>query len=281
MKYKFKRKYGLNVNDQQPEEKFEYASSSGLHHIEINLSQEQLSIETYDADRISNLHDLSKAHNIKLSFHIPYYMNISEILLPLRKTNINYLLKCIQVASELKATHVTLHVGKFYWFPVEPWMRKKALIRFIKSLKKVLKVCEDKNVIVALENVVPIPNGSEYYLLGDNVEDFKFIFSSIDSKCLKFCLDTGHANMGEGVLEYINNFHDKLCSIHYHDNNGFNDDHLPIGEGKVQWEDLAEELINIKYQGPIISECRNIEAHESAHIFEKYFENKLSEQNLT
>lgn len=277
MKYKFKRKYGFNVYNQHLEDQFEYASSSGLHHIEINLSQKKLSIETFNANRISKLKELSKSHNVKLSFHIPYFINISEVLLPLRKTDISYLINCIQVASELKATHVTLHVGKFYWFPVEPWMRKKALKRFVKSLRKVLKVCEDNNVIVALENVVPIPNGSEYYLLGDSVEDFKYIFSSIDSKCLKFCLDTGHANMGEGVLEYVNNFHDKLNCIHYHDNNGFNDEHLPIGEGKVPWEDLAEELSIINYQGPIISECRNIEAHESARLFENYFNNNSTD----
>lgn len=280
MKYKFKRIYGFNVSNQQPEDQFECASSNGLHHIEINLSNEQLTIKTFNSDRINKLRDLSKSHNIKLSFHIPYYINISEILLPIRKSNITYLFKCIQIASELKATHVTLHVGSFYWFPVELWMRKKALKRFVISLRKVLEVCEDKNVIVALENVVPIPNGSEYYLLGDNVGDFKYIFSRIDSKYLKFCLDTGHANMGEGVLEYINNFHDKLCCIHYHDNNGLNDEHLPIGKGKVPWEDLAEGLINIKYQGPIISESRNINAHESARIFESIFENYLTEQNL-
>ena len=34
---------------------------------------------------------------------------------------------------------------------------------------------------------------------------------------------------------------------------------------------LAEKLVNYNYQGPIISECRNIEAHESARLFENYF----------
>lgn len=270
------RKYGFNVYDKQPEDQFEYASSHGLHHIEINLSKKFLSIETFNSDRIHKLRALSELHNIELSFHIPFHINISEILLPLRKIEINHLLKCIQVASELKTTHVTLHVGKFFWFPVEQRMRKKALKRFVKSMRNLLKVCEDKNVVIAIENLVPIPNGSEYYLLGDNIEEFKFIFSQLDSEYLKFCLDTGHANISEGVLEYVNNFHDKLSCIHYHDNNGFNDEHLPIGKGDIPWEDLAERLINIKYKGPIISECRNIEAHEAATLFENYFNKNLT-----
>lgn len=277
VKYNFKRKYGFNVYNQQPEDLFEYAVLFGLHHIEINLSQENLSIETFTVERISKLQNLSKSHDIQLSFHIPYYINISEILAPLRKANIKYLLKCIQIASELNATHITLHVGSFYWFPVEQWERKKALERFRVNLEKVLKVCEDKNVIIALENLTPIPRGSEYYLLGDNIEDFKYIFSRIDSEYLKFCLDTGHANMREGVIEYLVNFQHKLSCIHYHDNNGLNDEHLPVGEGKVPWGELAAELININYQGPVISECRNIEAYDSALLFEYYFNGDLSD----
>lgn len=276
---KHARKYGFNIYDRQPEDQFEYASSHGLHHIEINLSKKFIPIKTFNADRIDKLRTLSELYNINLSFHIPFYINISEILLPLRKIDISHLLKCIQVASEIKVTHVTLHVGKFFWFPVEAWMRKKALKRFVKSMREVLKLCEDKNVIISIENVVPVPNGSEFYLLGDNVKDFNFIFSNLDSKYLKFCLDTGHANMAEGVLEYINNFHDKLSCIHYHDNNGFDDEHLPIGEGKVPWKDLAKELTNIKFQGPIISECRNIEAYNAATIFENYFNNNLVATN--
>ncbi len=276
MEYSFERKYGFNVFNRQPEGLFEYASANGLHHIEINLSKEFLSIKAFNEDRIKKLRNLSELHNVQLSFHIPYYINISEILIHLRRYNVNYLLKCIKVAGALKAAHITLHVGSFFWFPVEQWKRKKALIRFKKSLGKVLKMCQNMNVILALENVVPIPTGSEYYLLGDNIEDFKSIFSSFDSQYLKFCLDTGHANMGEGVIEYINNFQDKLCSIHYHDNNGQNDEHLPVGKGKVPWNDLAEELLNINYKGPIISECRNISAYESALLFESYFDNSIT-----
>ena len=271
MEYKFNRKYGFNVYNLQPEDLFEYASSHGLSHIEINFSQEHLAVETFASNRIDKLRSLSETHKVKISFHIPYYINISDILPHVRISNIKYLTKCLQVACKLKATHITLHIGNFFWFPVEQWKRKNALKRFIKNLRTVLKVCEERDVVFALENVVPIPRGSEYYLLGDNIEDFNFIFANVESEYLKFCLDTGHANMSEGALEYVKRFSDKLCCIHYHDNNGFNDDHLPVGQGNILWTELAAELKRIKYDGPIISECRNIKAHESASLLDKYF----------
>lgn len=267
----YDRKYGFNVSNLQPEGLIENASSRGIAHIEINLSREKLGLKMFDANKIEFLKKVSNEQNVSLSLHVPHYINISEILPPLRNSNMRYLYQCIEVAANLNITHITLHLGSFYWFPVEKWMRKRALNRFINNIKEVLSVCEEKKLTIALENVVPIPNGSEFLLLGDNISDFKYVFAKIKSPWLKFCLDTGHANMGEGVIKYMHSFGDKLSCIHYHDNNGSNDEHLPVGEGRVPWDKLAFELQKISFKGPIISECRNIEVDKSLLLFESYF----------
>jgi hypothetical protein len=46
-------------------------------------------------------------------------------------------------------------------------MRKKALNRFVKCMDEIVEQCEVNNVTFALENVIPIPQGSDYYFLGD------------------------------------------------------------------------------------------------------------------
>lgn len=265
------RKYGLNVYKRPPEDFFEYAFQNNLDHIEINLTENHSSLKSFNSDRIKKLKLLSSEYNVKLSIHIPFKINISDIIRVIRNGNLTYLKECIYFANKIDATHITAHIGNFYWFPAEKLMRKKALDRFIKYLKEIIELGENENVIIALENVVPIPHGSDFYLLGDNIQDFNYIFNSVESRYLKFCLDTGHANIGEGVLPYIHNFHKRLVSIHYHDNTGINDDHLPIGKGSVPWDSLAAELIKIKYSGPIISECRNIKPHEAAKIFDTHF----------
>jgi len=274
MRNSFNQKYGFNVLDKQPEDLFEYAASHGLKHLEIHLTKDHLTIDTFTGSRINSLKALSQSHNIQLSFHIPYYINISEILIYLRRSNMNYLKKCVRIAGDLQARHVTLHPGSFYWFPVERWARQKALKRFVKNLRKILKVCEDMNVIMAVENSVPIPQGSDYYLLGDSVDDFDFIFSNLQSDYLRFCLDTGHANMSDGPIKYLNHFKEKLTSIHFHDNHGSNDEHLAVGRGKVVWKEFAAELKKTNFEGPIISECRNVEPHEAASLFDSFYNTK-------
>lgn len=271
MKLISSRKYGFNVFNHPPEEFFEYASQYNLNHIEINLTQSHSSIESFSLERIENLRRLSERHDVSLSIHLPFKVNISDIIKVIRNDNLIYLKKCINFAQKIDATHITIHIGNFYWFPVETFMRKKALDRFIKNLKEVLELSNQQNVTLALENVVPLPHGSDYFLLGDNISDFDYIFGTVQCENLKFCLDTGHANIGEGVLEYLKNFSQYLISVHYHDNFGKNDDHLPIGEGNIAWADVAKELNKLNYCGPLISECRNTEAHKTAELFESFF----------
>jgi len=271
MKLISNRKYGFNVYNEHPEDLVEYAYVNGLKHIEVHLSKDKFTLEMLTKERIDALSILLEKHKISISLHIPHYINISDIITPIRNKDINYLLKCINVASQLNATHITLHAGKYFWFPVNNLMRNNALKRFVNSIKKILPICETKGLIIALENVVPIPSGTEFYLLGDSIEDFKFIFSEINSNYLKFCLDTGHANMAEGVLDYLNQLDNKLCCIHYHDNNGLNDEHQSVGKGNISWNHFAKELESRNFTGELISECRNITPLEAALQFDKYF----------
>ena len=277
----FTHRFGFNVFNQPPEKLFAYASENNLKHIEINLTQEHSSLESFDSQRIATIVKQAEAHDVELSLHLPYSINISDIIVLIRRANFAYLQKCVQLAAQICATHITAHIGNYYWFPANDWMKQKALDRFIKYLRRIIPQCEQHNVRIALENVVPIPRGSEFYLLGDCIGDFSFIFSKIDSDCLRFCLDTGHANMAEGVIEYIRTLHDRLVSIHYHDNKRNNDEHLPIGNGTIPWPDVAQELHTIGYDGPFISECRNIQPHEAAMKMQSYFNNiqKLVEES--
>ena len=245
---------------------------NNLKHIEINLTQDHSSLESFDCERTAAVAKMAEEHDVTLSLHLPYSINISDIITLIRRANVAYLKDCVELAGKIHATHITAHIGNYYWFPADDWMKRKALDRFIKQLNRIIAECERHTVNIALENVVPIPRGSEFYLLGDCVQDFRYIFSEIDSDCLKFCLDTGHANMAEGVVEYIQNFAEKLVCIHYHDNNKNNDEHLPVGNGSISWPDVVRELHRIEYNGPLISECRNIQPHETAQIMQSYFD---------
>jgi sugar phosphate isomerase/epimerase len=267
-----KYKFGFNVFNKPPEDFFEYAVETGLKHIEINLTKEHSCLTSFDSERINRLYEKAKENRIGLSLHLPYSLNIADNISMISKSNTVYMEKCVEFAVLINATHITTHIGNYYWFPVNSWKKRKALNRFIKRIEKILAACEKTNIIIALENVVPIPHGSEFYLLGDSIEDFHYIFEKLDSDNLRFCLDTGHANMAEGIVEYIENFKDKLVCIHYHDNKEDNDEHLVVGEGTIPWTEVAQKLKEINFNGPFISECRGIKPHEAAQKLQSFFD---------
>ena len=221
------------------------------------------------------LTEFTSVNGIDLSLHLPGHINVAEIIPMLRRSHVRYLQSSIELAAALHTSHITVHIGTFYWFPVRQRMRRKALDRFLRSMDKtIIPYLEQSNVCLALENVVPIPYGSEYLYLGDNLDDFDYLFKRLPATHFKFCLDTGHANLAEGVLPYIHRMGHRMITVHYHDNKGTNDDHLPVGDGTIDWQSIADELSRIEYSGPIISECRLIRPHESADRFRAFFQTR-------
>ena len=266
-------KFGFNVFNYPPEDFLDYSHKNNLGHIEINTSQSHSSIESFDEKRIAKLNKKTNEFNIQLSLHLPNKINIGDNISHFRKSSVTYLCNAIDLASKINANYINCHLGFFFWFPVEKWRRNKSLNRFLENLKMISDKCNECNVVLALENVTPLPHGSDHLLLGDNINDFEFIFSNVDSPSIKFCLDTGHANVAEGVGKYLDNFSDKLHSVHYHDNLGNDDSHLVIDQGNIDWKQFSKKIKDAKFYGPFVSECKNQKPHESASLLTSYLSN--------
>jgi len=265
-------KLGYIVYKRPVEDCFEYAAKHGMSHLEIDLTKDHDFIRAFTFRRISLINKLAERHGITLSFHVSYTINLADRFPIIRILNVRYVKKCIALAHSLRMTHVTLHIGSFFGFPVWPGMRLQALRRLVLSLRKILQYCEKYNIKLALENVTPLPAGTELVMLGDNIKDFDYLFYKLNSDNLRFCLDMGHANTSEGVLAYINKFSDKIINVHYHDNMGRTDEHLSIGEGTLPWDRGVEALKKINFRGPYISECFKSTPHESTRQFMELFE---------
>ncbi|MFC1671335.1 sugar phosphate isomerase/epimerase family protein [Spirochaetota bacterium] len=242
-----------------------------MDHLEIDLSKDHSFIKTFNAERCKNLLKLAKLYDVSLSLHTPYTVNPAELMKFLRKSSVSYLLKCVKVANLINATHITTHIGYYKGMPFWQGMRGKALKRLVHTLRIVLESCEKYNVKLALENAVHLQDGAEIFYLGDSIRDFEYIFEEIDSPYLKLCLDTGHANTNNEVMEFIKTFGDKIINIHYHDNNGLNDEHLCIGEGTVPWDQFARALQEIDFHGPFISECFKVQPHRATEFLARIF----------
>lgn len=74
---------------------------------------------------------------------------------------------------------------------------------------------------------------------------------------LGLVLDVGHANLGtEGnaAPKMIERWADRLAHVHVSDNQGRDDQHLPIGAGLVDWRTVVRSLRQSGYEGTITLE---------------------------
>jgi sugar phosphate isomerase/epimerase len=82
--------------------------------------------------------------------------------------------------------------------------------------------------------------------------------------------DFGHANTIGKVndfLPYVN----RANHIHIHDNHGMSDEHLALGEGTINWDNVGK-TIAANYSGIVVIEGRSAEeAKTSLAVFRRCF----------
>jgi sugar phosphate isomerase/epimerase len=120
----------------------------------------------------------------------------------------------------------------------------------LQRVKKIIEVCEELDVNLALENVREIVH-------------INYIFENLKSRKLRMCLDFGHLNcFTKNTFEIdFEKYRDLIICTHIHDNDGSNDQHRLPFYGNVDYQYIAKELKKIGYQGPLTSEARIKEKH--------------------
>ena len=73
-----------------------------------------------------------------------------------------------------------------------------------------------------------------------------------------FCLDTGHiALLGRDMYRTIRTLGRRIRTLHLHDNNGIDDEHLFPWDGVVDWEAVCRGLREVGYAGTLSFETFN------------------------
>ena len=86
-----------------------------------------------------------------------------------------------------------------------------------------------------------------------SIDDIRAILSA-DAR-LGFHLDVGHANVGGDRLDgLLKAFGDRLCHVHMSDNRGREDDHMPLGAGRIDWPRAIRLIKGSGYDGTITLE---------------------------
>jgi sugar phosphate isomerase/epimerase len=89
------------------------------------------------------------------------------------------------------------------------------------------------------------------------------LFSAIDSPLMGYCLDAGHGQLFSGVEmgEWVEVLGHWLLEMHLHDNHGKADEHLPVGQGKIDFAGIFARLKS-NHLNPVYT----VEPHRQEHL---------------
>jgi sugar phosphate isomerase/epimerase len=139
--------------------------------------------------------------------------------------------EALQAAARLGARLIIFHPGYDAWRygqQQQQWFEQN--LRFWPPL---LELAARSGCAMTLENIFEPEPGLLSKLL-----------HSLSSPWLGHCFDVGHWHLFADVSmgEWLTTFGEQLRHLHLHDNFGRKDDHLPMGEGSIDFRPLLDHL---------------------------------------
>lgn len=128
----------------------------------------------------------------------------------------------------------------------------------VRWFREILPAAARLGITVELENMFDyyhVQHSGDPAYVYTTAANLLRLADALGSQNVGFCLDTGHANIsGQSVPDIIRAYGARLGCLHLNDNYGrsnglYEDLHLPIGEGTLDWPPIFAALREIGYCG--------------------------------
>jgi sugar phosphate isomerase/epimerase len=139
----------------------------------------------------------------------------------------------------------TFHPG--FWSPLGLLAKEKVYEATRASLESIDRAATDMTVRPAMENMPDLP-----FAMCKRPDELLYLLDGLD---IGLCFDVGHAHVS-GNLQRFLDYQGTYTNVHVHDNMGTRDDHLPVGDGEIDFRRVLEGLDG--YDGKMVIESRSL-----------------------
>lgn len=183
------------------------------------------------------------------SFHAPFDPQIDITALEEDRRNHarDEILEAAEAAAALEVRHFVIHPGPEEERSRAGDQRIRRLENAAGVLDQVATRCRRLGIGFVIENMLP-------HLMFGNTSDMLWIMGAIEEIDVGTCLDTGHAHLTGDIYRVMYKLSGHLQMIHLNDNRGDGDDHLPPGQGRIDWNRLLSKLAETGFKGGMILE---------------------------
>lgn len=192
------------------------------------------------------------------SLHAPFGhdINITSPDAGQRGLSLERLIRAADALQILGGAHYVVHPGgeDQRWI----WEREARLALSVEGLARLWGECRRRGLVLVIETPLP-------HLLGGQPEDFSWILERLPVEGTGVCLDTSHTSLGGFLFETIERFGPRLVHVQASDNHGVTDDHLPPGQGAIEWRHVLSSLERLQYRGTLMLEVAG-DGDLAAHV---------------
>ena len=213
-------------------------------------------------EELSSLSSALQDAGLKTTIHAPFLdLNPGAIDPSIRAASSHRIEQVMEAAALLHPRVIVVHPGYddlHYGDNRLVWLKNS-----IDFWKKFVDKAREIGTILAVENIFE-----------KEPSTIKVLLDAIDDPCFRQCFDVGHWNMfGTVSLDvWFEELGGYIVESHIHDNHGQSDEHLPVGEGAIDFKQFF----------PLLSKFApnavwTIEAHSTEHLqralknIQKYF----------
>lgn len=191
---------------------------------EIHLTGEALDHIVWEelAAQAKALH----AANLSTTIHAPFMdLNPGALDRSIREATRRRFQQTFQAAEQLRPRVIVFHPGYddlHYGDNRMAWLKNS-----IAFWKEFIPSARELGCIIAVENIFEREPST-----------LRGLLEAMDDPCFRHCFDVGHWNMFTTVTleEWFEALGPFIAESHIHDNHGSADEHLPLGEGVIDFE---------------------------------------------
>lgn len=207
-------------------------------------------LDYHDGGLVRHVSELIRSLGLAAySFHAPFKesIDISSFDDGVRALARHELIRALNAATILGVEFFVVHPGpEKTSFP--ECERIQRLTNAVGVLDEINHECRQRGPRLVLENMLP-------HLFAGRTENLLWILDGMKhGHDIGICIDTGHAFLGGELIHVVRLFSGRISMVHVSDNHGHRDDHLPPGDGAINWSDFLNHLAGSRFSGSLILE---------------------------
>lgn len=229
-------------------EHLEFAIAHRIHP-EVHFNADALDHLVYE--ELASLAEALHSAGLSTTIHAPFIdLNPGAIDAGIREATRRRIKQVMGTAELLKPKVIVVHPGYddlHYGENRLVWLKNS--IDFWREFVPMARQC---GTILAVENIYE-----------KEPSTIKALLDAVDDPAFRHCFDVGHWNMFATVTleEWFSELGDYVVESHIHDNHGKSDEHLPVGEGAIDFSRYFP-LLN-RYAPDAVW---TLEAHNTEHL---------------